>query len=159
MVPNPTCVTCENANYPPLGQGPPPAALPGLPAGHAFLVVRRHRYTRVPSFHRCHPTTPVSLAVLVNIICTRWKIEEDFQGAKGLAGLDQGQVTCWTSWMRLSLVSLFAAAVLAVTRTVDGIEHGLQLAPASGRELLAVPRITALPTPRRDLEHPLHWSV
>lgn len=154
MVPNPTCVTCENANYPPLGQGPPPAALPGLPAGHAFLVVRRHRYTRVPSFHRCHPTTPVSLAVLVNIICTRWKIEEDFQGAKGLAGLDQGQVTCWTSWMRLSLVSLFAAAVLAVTRTVDGIEHGLQLAPAGGRELLAVPRITALPTPRRDLEHP-----
>ncbi|MFI8088598.1 IS701 family transposase [Streptomyces sp. NPDC086080] len=132
-------------------------------AGHAFLVVRRHRYTRELSFYRCHSTTPVSLAVLVNIICTRWKIEEDFQGAKGLAGLDQGQVTCWTSWMRWSLISLFAAAVLAVThaatRTVDGTEHGLQLAPASGRELLTVLRITALPTPRRDLEHALHWSA
>ncbi|MFE1455410.1 hypothetical protein ACFW7K_10420 [Streptomyces sp. NPDC058735] len=31
--------------------------------------------------------------------------------------------------------------------------------PASGRELLAVLRITALPTPRRDLEHALHWSA
>jgi hypothetical protein len=118
--------------------------------GHAFLVVRRHRYTRELSFYRYHSTTPVSLAVLANIICTRWKIEEDSQGAKGLAGLDQGQVTCWNSWMRWSLISLFAAAVLAVThaatRTVDGTEHGLQLAPASGRELLAVLPITALPT-------------
>jgi hypothetical protein len=47
-----------------------------------------HRYTRQLSFYLCHSTTPVGLAVLVNIICTRWKIEEDFQGAKGLAGLD-----------------------------------------------------------------------
>ncbi|MFG2312994.1 hypothetical protein ACGFS9_30635 [Streptomyces sp. NPDC048566] len=125
--------------------------------------MRRHRYARERSLYRCHSTTPVSLAVLVNIICIRWKIEEDFQAAKGLAGLDQGQVTCWTSWMRWSLISLFAAAVLAVphaaTRAVEKTEHGLQLAPASGRELLAVLRITALLTPRRDLEHALHWSA
>ncbi|MFD9286668.1 hypothetical protein ACFWD7_58125 [Streptomyces mirabilis] len=66
------------------------------------------------------------------------------------------------SWMRWSLISLFAAAVLAVThaRTADEVAgHDLQLAPASGRELLAVLRITALPTPRRDLEHALHWSA
>lgn len=44
------------------------------------------------------------------------KIEEDFQGAKGLTGLDQGQVSCRTSWMRWSLISLIAAAVLAATR-------------------------------------------
>lgn len=76
-------------------------------AGHVFLVVRRHHYTRELSFYRCHSTTPVSLTVLVNIICTRWKIEEDFQGAKSLAGLDQGQVTCWTSWIRWSLYQPF----------------------------------------------------
>jgi SRSO17 transposase len=132
-------------------------------AGHAFLVVRRHRYTRELSFYRCHSATPVSLTTLVHIICTRWKIEEDFQGAKGLAGLDQGQVTCWTSWMRWSLISLFAAAVLAVThartRTADGAEHGMELAPASGRELLTILRITALPAPRRDIDRVLHWSA
>ncbi|WP_406174356.1 hypothetical protein [Streptomyces sp. NBC_00996] len=62
---------------------------------------------------------------------------------------------CW------SLISLFAAAVLAVThaRTTDGAGHGLELAPASGRELLAILRITALPQPRRDRDHILHWSA
>ncbi|MEK2479434.1 hypothetical protein [Streptomyces noursei] len=68
----------------------------GEAGGHAFLVVRRHRYTRELSFYRWHSTTSVSL---VHIICTRWKIEEDFQSAKGLTGLDQGQGTCWNSWM------------------------------------------------------------
>ncbi|QRX89955.1 hypothetical protein [Streptomyces noursei] len=71
----------------------------GEAGGHAFLVVRRHRYTRELSFYRWHSTTSVSLARLVHIICTRWKIEEDFQSAKGLTGLDQGQGTCWNSWM------------------------------------------------------------
>ena len=47
----------------------------GEAGGHAFLVVRRHRSTRELSFYRCHSGTPVSLAGLVNIICTRWKIE------------------------------------------------------------------------------------
>ncbi|MEU2867516.1 IS701 family transposase, partial [Streptomyces mirabilis] len=31
-------------------------------AEHAYLVVRRHRYTRELSFYRCHSATPVSLA-------------------------------------------------------------------------------------------------
>ncbi|MFE7042221.1 IS701 family transposase [Streptomyces atratus] len=132
----------------------------GEVGGHAFVVVRRHRYTRELSFYRCHSTTPVSLADLVHIICTRWKIEEDFQGAKGLTGLDQGQVTCWNSWMRWSLISLLAAAVLAVTRSLTAAPAAdIALIPASPRELLAVLRVTALPAPRRDLGHVLHWSA
>jgi SRSO17 transposase len=128
-------------------------------AGHAHLVVRRHRYTRELSFYRCHSATSLSLADLVNIICTRWKIEEDFQGAKGITGLDQGQVTCWNSWMRWSLISLLATAVLAVTRarTHTAARTGIDLVPASPRELLAVLRATVIPTPRRDLD--LHWSA
>ncbi|MFD8396755.1 IS701 family transposase, partial [Streptomyces sp. NPDC059680] len=130
-------------------------------SGHAFLAVRRHRYTRELSFYRCHSMTPVSLADLVHVICTRWKIEECFHGAKSLAGLDQGQVTCWNSWMRWSLISLIAAAILAITRartqTTDTADA--ELVPASTRELLAVLRVTALPAPRRDLDHILHWSA
>ncbi|MFH8533287.1 hypothetical protein ACH4GE_33265 [Streptomyces tendae] len=41
----------------------------------------------------------------------------EYDCAKGFTGLDQGQVTCWNSWMRWSLFSLIAAAVLALTAT------------------------------------------
>lgn len=130
-------------------------------AGHAFLVLRRHRYTRQLSFYRCHSTTPVTLAGLVDIICIRWKIEEDFQEAKAVAGLDQGQVTTWTSWMRWSLISLLAAAVLTIThaRTRTAHDTTLELMPASPRELLAVLRASSIPTPRRDRQHILTWSA
>ncbi|MER7694836.1 hypothetical protein [Streptomyces sp. NPDC097610] len=100
----------------------------------------------------------------MDVICTRWKIEEDFQEAKGLAGLDQGQVTSWISWMRWSLISLLAAAVLTIThahhrsRTADDSRCS-ELVPASGRELLAILRVTAIPAPRRDLDHVLSWSA
>ncbi|MEU9455069.1 transposase [Streptomyces sp. NPDC048277] len=46
--------------------------------GHAYLVVRRHRYTGEPSFYRCHSTTPFALAALIDVITRRWRIEEDF---------------------------------------------------------------------------------
>ncbi|MGW1160510.1 hypothetical protein ACWD48_20290 [Streptomyces sp. NPDC002519] len=133
----------------------------GSAAGHAYLVVRRHRYTRELSFCRCHSTAPVSLADLVNIICNRWKIEEDFQGAKGTTGRDQGQVTCWNSWMRWSLISLMDAAVLTVTRarTHTADTAGIDLVLTSPRELLAVLRAAVIPMPHRDLDHVLHWSA
>ncbi|WP_164492539.1 hypothetical protein [Streptomyces sp. CNQ-509] len=51
------------------------------------------------------------------MICRRWRIEETFQLTKGFTGLDQGQVTCWNSWMRWPLFSLIAAAVLTLTAT------------------------------------------
>jgi hypothetical protein len=100
----------------------------------------------------------------LDIICTKGKTEEDFQGAKGHAGLDQGQVTCWNSWMRWSLISLLAAAVLAVTHarshTADGPDAAdAELAPASPRELLAVLRVTVIPPPRRNLAHVLFRSA
>lgn len=129
--------------------------------GHAAVLVRRHRYTRELSFYRCHSATPVTLADLVDVVCCRWRVEEDFQTAKGVCGLDQGQTTCWNSWMRWTLISMLAAAVLAVTRarTTTATTADSELVPASGRELLRLLRITALPRPRRDRDHLLHWSA
>jgi hypothetical protein len=77
--------------------------------------VRRHRFTGELSFYRCHSTRPVTLADLVHIICTRCRVEGDFQLAKGATGLDQGQTICWNSRMRWRLISNLATAVLAVT--------------------------------------------
>ncbi|MEV6012042.1 hypothetical protein AB0M29_35220 [Streptomyces sp. NPDC051976] len=48
------------------------------------------------------------------MICSRWRIEEIVQLGWTFTGLDEGQVTCWNSWMRWSLFSLIAA-VLALT--------------------------------------------
>ncbi|MDT0470516.1 IS701 family transposase, partial [Streptomyces sp. DSM 41699] len=76
---------------------------------------RRHRYTGEISFFRCWSPAPVTLAQLVEVICRRWRIEETFQLGKTFTGLDEGQVTCWNSWMRWSLFSLVASAVLALT--------------------------------------------
>jgi SRSO17 transposase len=88
----------------------------GHAAGHSHLVIRRHRYTDELSFYCCHSATPVALATLVDVICCRWAIEEDFQLGKSACGLDQGQTTCWNSWMRWTFISMLVAAVLAVTR-------------------------------------------
>jgi len=87
---------------------------PGHDPGHSVLLIRRHRYTGELSFYCCHSTAPASLADLVAVACTRWRIEEDIRAAKSLTGLDYGQVTCWSSWMRWSLISLIAASLLAV---------------------------------------------
>ncbi|GAB4006781.1 hypothetical protein GCM10029992_58660 [Glycomyces albus] len=46
----------------------------------------------------------------------RWRIEETFQGAKELAGLDEHQVRTWTSWHRWVTLAMLAYAFLAVTR-------------------------------------------
>jgi SRSO17 transposase len=127
---------------------------------HSVLVVRRHRFTGELSFYRCHSATPVALADLVHVICTRWRVEEDFQLAKGATGLDQGQVTCWNSWMRWSLLSLLAAAVLAVTHACTTPTTGTSdLVPVSTRELLTLLRTTVLPLPSRDTDHALRWSA
>lgn len=130
-------------------------------AGHSVLLVRRHRYTGEVSFYRCHSTTPAALPDLVDVVCTRWRIEEDFAAAKSLTGLDQGQMTCWKSWMRWSLVSLIAAALLAVAlaRTSPaGPPSAMKLIPLTRPELLILLRATALPAPCRDLAHILRWS-
>jgi hypothetical protein len=44
----------------------------------------------------------------------RWRIEESFQTAKGLTGLDQHQVRRWTSWHRWTTLAMPAHAFLAV---------------------------------------------
>lgn len=54
----------------------------------SYPVIRRHRYTGELSFYRCHSTTPVTPATLIDVITRRSKVEEDFQLAKGACGLD-----------------------------------------------------------------------
>jgi SRSO17 transposase len=131
--------------------------------GHAFLLLRRHRYTGTVSYFLCWSPAPVPLAKLISVAVARWRIEEDHQQAKQVSGLDSGQVTTWTSWHRWTAVSLLAYAFLAVAaacqRALDGSAGILGLIPVTVPELLRQLRGTVIPDPRRDKAHRDAWSL
>ena len=60
--------------------------------GHSVLLARRHRYTGQLSFYRCWAPGPVPLPRLIAIASARWRIEEDHQLSKQVAGLDAGLI-------------------------------------------------------------------
>ncbi len=64
------------------------------------LLIRRNTATGELAYLRCYTPRPITLATLVRVAGQRWRIEESFQAAKGLVGLDQHQVRRWTSWHR-----------------------------------------------------------
>lgn len=69
----------------------------------------------------------------MGVVCRGWRVEEDFHTAEGVCGLTQGQTTCWTFWMRRTLISMLAD-VLAVTRVrTTTATTGSELAPPSSR--------------------------
>ncbi|TFV33213.1 hypothetical protein E4K10_30595 [Streptomyces sp. T1317-0309] len=80
----------------------------------------------------------------MEVICRRWRIEETFQLGKTFTGLDEGQVTCWNSWMRWSLFSLVASAVLALTAaatTTVGPARRARLVPLTCPDLVRLLRV------------------
>nr|WP_316781174.1 IS701 family transposase [Streptomyces sasae] len=134
----------------------------GHPDGVSVLVARRHRYTGQISLFRCWSAEDATLAQLVEVICRRWRIEETFQLGKSHVGLDEGQVTCWNSWMRWSLFSLIAGAVLALTTAaVNGaVPAGeVRLVSLTCPELIRLLRAFVLTPPVRETEHVLHWMA
>lgn len=59
------------------------------------------------------------LSTLVKVAGSRWTVEETFQSAKTLAGLDEHQVRCWDSWHRWVTLALIAHAFLAVAAALE----------------------------------------
>jgi SRSO17 transposase len=135
----------------------------GHDAGHSVLLARRHRYTGQLSFYRCWTPGPVPLSKLIAIAVARWRIEEDHQLSKQVAGLDAGQVIRWRSWHRWTALCLLAYLYLAVAVAVQrqqeassGPDSGL--IPVTVPELLRLLRDIVIPPPRRDRAHRLRWS-
>lgn len=131
--------------------------------GHAFLLLRRHRYTGTVSYYLCWSPVPVPLAKLISVAVARWRIEEDHQQSKQVSGLDSGQVTTWTSWHRWTAISLLAYIFLAVAaafqRALDKNAAILELIPVTIPELLRQLRGTVIPEPCRDQAHRDAWSL
>jgi SRSO17 transposase len=133
------------------------------PAGQAaqrWLLVRRNQRTGELAFYRCFVPRPAPLAVLVRVAGRRWTIEERFQTAKGLVGLDQHQLRRWRSWYRWATLAMLAHAFLVVAALTD---QARDPAPSGLITLTCneVQRLfAALPArPTRDLGHRLRWSV
>ena len=59
------------------------------------------------------------MRTLVVVAGQRWRIEESFQAAKGLTGLDQHQVRRWVSWHRWTTLAMLAHAFLAVATAAE----------------------------------------
>jgi len=95
--------------------------------GHHHLLIRRNDATGELAYLRCYSPRPVTLHTLVAVAGQRWRIEESFQAAKGLTGLDQHQVRRWTSWHRWTTLAMLAHAFLAVATAT---EHDTQPTPA-----------------------------
>jgi SRSO17 transposase len=68
------------------------------------------------AYYRASGPAETPLAVLVRVAGARWAIEENFEDAKGLVGLDQYEVRKWDAWYRHVTLALLAHAYLAVTR-------------------------------------------
>ena len=87
--------------------------------GVHHLLIRRNDTTGELAYLRCYSPRPVPLRTLVAVAGQRWRIEESFQAAKGLVGLDQHQVRRWTSWHRWTTLAMLAHAFLAVATAIE----------------------------------------
>lgn len=126
---------------------------------HSALI-RRNDTTGELAFHLCWSPRRATLAQLIKVAGTRWRIEESFQTAKGLVGLDQHQVRRWTSWNRWTTLAMLAHAFLAIltaaerdhTPTPPGL---ITLTVAEVRRLF---NALALNVTTRSTENLLAWS-
>ena len=87
--------------------------------GQHHLLIRRNDRTGELAYLRCYTPHPVPLRTLVVVAGQRWRIEESFQAAKGLTGLDQRQVRRWVSWHRWTTLAMLAHAFLAVATAAE----------------------------------------
>ena len=87
--------------------------------GIHHLLIRRNDATGELAYLRCYSPRPAPLRTLVSVAGQRWRIEESFQTAKGLAGIDQHQVRRWASWHRWTTLAMFAHAFLAVATATE----------------------------------------
>lgn len=127
--------------------------------GTRQLLIRRNRRTGELAYYRCYSPTAVPLSTLVRVAGRRWTVEETFQSAKGLAGLDEHQLRRWTSWHRWVTLAMLAHAFLAVTTAHERIHRpaAADLIPLTCNEIQHL-FTTLITRPVHDASHRLRWS-
>ncbi len=83
---------------------------------HWLLARRSGSDSTELAYFRVFGPSTAPLEEMVRVAGTRWAIEESFEDAKGVVGLDHYEVRKWNAWYRHITLSLFAHAYLEVTR-------------------------------------------
>jgi SRSO17 transposase len=84
--------------------------------GYWLLVRRSVAHPEALAYYVCFGPAETTLEELVKVAGLRWAIEECFEEAKGLVGLDQYEVRKWEGWYRHITLAMLAHAYLAVVR-------------------------------------------
>ena len=91
---------------------------PGTLGMAAWVLARRSLSDPTElAYYRAYGPAATPLETLVQVAGARWAIEEGFERAKDLVGLDQYEVRRWGAWYRHITLALLAHAYLEVTRT------------------------------------------
>ncbi len=83
---------------------------------HWILIRRSLSDPSERAYYRAYGPAHTTLAELVRVAGSRWRIEEGYEQAKGEVGLDQYEVRGFRAWYRHVTLVLLAHAVLAVLR-------------------------------------------
>lgn len=87
----------------------------GAPERARWVLMRRSLSD--PSeraYYRASGPTCTTLAEVVRVTGSRWRIEEGYEQAKGEVGLDQYEVRTWRAWYRYVTLALLAYGALVV---------------------------------------------
>jgi SRSO17 transposase len=80
-----------------------------------WVLIRRSLSDRSErAYYRVYGPATTTLAEVVRVTGSRWKIEEGYEQAKGQVGLDQYEVRTWRAWYRYVTLALVAYAALVV---------------------------------------------
>ena len=97
------------------------------------VLIRRSLSERSErAYYRVSGPATTSLAEVVRVTGSRWKIEEGYEQAKGQVGLDQYEVRTWRAWYRYMTLALVAYAALVVMRAQARVQEKKVEALASG---------------------------
>jgi SRSO17 transposase len=114
-----------------------PLAASHLPGRAQWVLARRSLSDPTElAYYRAAGLAATPLAEVVRVAGARWAIEEGFERAKDLVGLDQYEVRRWQAWYRHITLALLAHAYLEVTRAAattvlkDGGKKGVQIRQA-----------------------------
>jgi SRSO17 transposase len=98
-----------------------------------WVLIRRSLADRSErAYYRVYAPATTTLAEVVRVTGSRWKIEEGYEQAKGQVGLDQYEVRTWRAWYRYVTLALLAYAALVVMRAQARAQEKKVEALASG---------------------------
>jgi SRSO17 transposase len=97
-----------------------------------WVLIRRSLSDRSErAYYRVSGPATTTLAAVVQVTGSRWKIEEGYEQAKGEVGVDQYEVRLWRAWYRYMTLALVAYAALVVMRAQARAEEKKVEVPAS----------------------------